>query len=60
MKQSSDVDYYKYIYPREFFGVGSSDKIESISVWFSDKSGSKKEDKSGYLYLLSETGTPLN
>ena len=60
MKKTSDIDYYKYIYPRQFFSLSSSDKIASIKVWFSDKNGSKVENSGGDLFELSETGTPLN
>lgn len=41
MTRSGTETYFKYIYPKSFFGVGESAEIEMIHVWFTDKSGSK-------------------
>lgn len=59
MKKTSDINYYKYIYPRDFFGIPANDGIAEIYVWFVDKTGAKVVDSDGVLYLLKETGTPL-
>lgn len=59
MKKTSDVDYYKYIYPRQFFGVSDSEEITMIKVWFEDATGAKVQDNDGYLHEIKQNGTLL-
>ena len=41
MTRSGDETYFKYIYPKSFFGVGQNAEIVDMHVWFTDASGSK-------------------
>lgn len=59
MKKTSDVDFHKYIYPRQFFGVPDADEITMIEVWFEDATGTKVQDNEGYLHEVKQNGTLL-
>ena len=41
MTRSGDETYFKYIYPKSYFGVGENAQIESVNVWFTNADGSK-------------------
>ena len=41
MTRSGDETYFKYIFPKSFFGVGQNAEIVDMHVWFTDASGSK-------------------
>lgn len=41
MTKSGTETYFKYIYPKSFFGVGQNAEIVDMHVWFTDASGSK-------------------
>ncbi len=52
MEKSGDVLYFKYIYPKSFFGVGEKAEITDMHVWFTSKDGSKKADNDGKYYQV--------
>ena len=41
MTRSGDETYFKYIYPKSFFGVGEKAEIVDMHVWFTDAGGTK-------------------
>ena len=41
MTRNGEEMYFKYIYPKSFFGVGQNAEIVDMHVWFTDSSGSK-------------------
>ena len=41
MTRSGDETYFKYIYPKSFFGVGQNAEIVDMHVWFTDAGESK-------------------
>jgi len=41
MIRSGDETYFKYIYPKTYFGVGENAEIESVNVWFTNADGTK-------------------
>ena len=58
MVRSGEETYFKYIYPKSYFGVGENAEIESMKVWFTNADGSKSamgENGDGYdVYQASE------
>ena len=58
MTRSGDETYFKYIYPKSYFGVGENAEIDAVKVWFTNADGSKSakgEDGSGFdVYQASE------
>ena len=58
MTRSGEETYFKYIYPKSYFGVGENAEIEAVKVWFTNADGSKSakgEDGSGFdVYQASE------
>ena len=58
MVRSGEETYFKYIYPKSYFGVGENAEIESMKVWFTNADGSKSamgEKGDGYdVYQASE------
>lgn len=40
MTRSGDETYFKYIYPKSFFGVGQNAEIVDMHVWFTNADGS--------------------
>lgn len=59
MSRSSEYEYMKYIYPRQFFGVLEGDTIAEMYLWFENVDGTKIEDALGNLYAILQTGTLL-
>jgi hypothetical protein len=41
MIRSGHETYFKYIYPKTYFGVGENAEIESVNVWFTNADGTK-------------------
>ena len=41
MVRSGDETYFKYIYPKSYFGVGENAEIETMNVWFTNADGTK-------------------
>ena len=40
MTKSGDTSYFKYIYPKSFFGLGEDAEISEMHVWFTNADGS--------------------
>lgn len=41
MTRTGDETYFKYIYPKSYFGVGENAEIDAMNVWFTNADGSK-------------------
>ena len=41
MTRSGDETYFKYIYPKSYFGTGENAEIDAVNVWFTNADGSK-------------------
>lgn len=58
MTRTGDETYFKYIYPKSYFGVGENAEIEAVRVWFTNADGTKTakgDDGDGYdVYQASE------
>jgi hypothetical protein len=51
MTRTGDETYFKYIYPKSYFGVGENAEIEAVRVWFTNADGTKTakgDDGDGY------------
>ena len=54
MIRSGDASYFKYIYPKSFFGLGQDAEISEMHVWFSNADGSVTVTDGTQGFLLSQ------
>lgn len=54
MIKRSEVSYFKYIYPKTFFGLGEDAEISEMHVWFTNADGSVTVTDGTEGFLLSQ------